>query len=274
MRQSGVQGPRAGARSSVSSTTRPACGRLPVSSEAPGEDPRGRRRLELGLCQRRRIASPRPTSAFACSRFLRYHAASGAHRAARAGELGAGVVEQAVDRARRPQRRPQLARPAPAHQRVQVEVPAVEPVAAVLRRGDRRVGARYLLRVPALQLLETACFQGARTYQSLGCADPCWKHQLAASVSLNRCESSSPSFHTSASRSSHSSMRAAGELPPGARVLDVGAGDAPFRELFAHTELHHARLGAVAARGRAAASTSSPRRTRSRCATRPSTPCC
>jgi len=30
-------------------------------------------------------------------------------------------------------------------------------------------------------------------------------------------------------------MRAAGELPAGARVLDVGAGDAPFRELFDHT---------------------------------------
>jgi ubiquinone/menaquinone biosynthesis C-methylase UbiE len=30
--------------------------------------------------------------------------------------------------------------------------------------------------------------------------------------------------------------RAAGELPPGARVLDVGAGDAPYRELFAHAD--------------------------------------
>jgi SAM-dependent methyltransferase len=30
--------------------------------------------------------------------------------------------------------------------------------------------------------------------------------------------------------------RTAAELPPGARVLDVGAGDAPYRELFAHAE--------------------------------------
>jgi SAM-dependent methyltransferase len=30
-------------------------------------------------------------------------------------------------------------------------------------------------------------------------------------------------------------MRAARELPPGARVVDVGAGDSPYRELFAHT---------------------------------------
>lgn len=29
---------------------------------------------------------------------------------------------------------------------------------------------------------------------------------------------------------------AAREVPPGARVLDVGAGDAPYRELFAHAE--------------------------------------
>src|SRR5688572_22268995 len=27
---------------------------------------------------------------------------------------------------------------------------------------------------------------------------------------------------------------AAAEVPPGARVLDVGAGDSPYRELFAH----------------------------------------
>lgn len=31
-------------------------------------------------------------------------------------------------------------------------------------------------------------------------------------------------------------MRAARELPPGARVVDVGAGDSPYRELFAHTD--------------------------------------
>src|SRR6266545_2647467 len=31
-------------------------------------------------------------------------------------------------------------------------------------------------------------------------------------------------------------MRKAGELPPGARVADVGAGDAPYRELFDHAE--------------------------------------
>jgi ubiquinone/menaquinone biosynthesis C-methylase UbiE len=31
-------------------------------------------------------------------------------------------------------------------------------------------------------------------------------------------------------------VRAAQELPEGARVLDVGAGDAPYRELFAHAE--------------------------------------
>jgi SAM-dependent methyltransferase len=30
--------------------------------------------------------------------------------------------------------------------------------------------------------------------------------------------------------------RAAASLPPGARVLDAGAGDAPYRELFAHCE--------------------------------------
>jgi SAM-dependent methyltransferase len=31
-------------------------------------------------------------------------------------------------------------------------------------------------------------------------------------------------------------MRAAKEVPAGARMADVGAGDAPFRELFAHTQ--------------------------------------
>jgi SAM-dependent methyltransferase len=31
-------------------------------------------------------------------------------------------------------------------------------------------------------------------------------------------------------------IRKAGELPPGARVADVGAGDAPYRELFEHVE--------------------------------------
>jgi SAM-dependent methyltransferase len=31
-------------------------------------------------------------------------------------------------------------------------------------------------------------------------------------------------------------MRAAGDVPVGARVADVGSGDAPFRELFSHTE--------------------------------------
>jgi SAM-dependent methyltransferase len=31
-------------------------------------------------------------------------------------------------------------------------------------------------------------------------------------------------------------MRAARELPPGARVADVGSGDAPFRELFDHAD--------------------------------------
>jgi SAM-dependent methyltransferase len=31
-------------------------------------------------------------------------------------------------------------------------------------------------------------------------------------------------------------LRAAHELPPGARVVDVGAGDSPYRELFAHTD--------------------------------------
>src|SRR4051794_17238837 len=30
--------------------------------------------------------------------------------------------------------------------------------------------------------------------------------------------------------------RAAAALPAGARVLDVGAGDAPYRELFAHAD--------------------------------------
>jgi SAM-dependent methyltransferase len=46
---------------------------------------------------------------------------------------------------------------------------------------------------------------------------------------------------------------AAQSVPPGARVLDVGAGDAPYRELFAHTryettdwtESPHAGAGAV-----------------------------
>jgi SAM-dependent methyltransferase len=31
-------------------------------------------------------------------------------------------------------------------------------------------------------------------------------------------------------------IRSAREIPPGARVADVGAGDAPYRELFAHAE--------------------------------------
>ena len=49
-------------------------------------------------------------------------------------------------------------------------------------------------------------------------------------------------------------------------MLDVGAGDAPFRELFAHTSYATLDWGSPCTRARAA-STSSPRRTRSRCAT-------
>ena len=46
-------------------------------------------------------------------------------------------------------RRPELACPAAAHQRVEVHVEAVEPVALLLRGGQRLVGPRHLLGVPA-----------------------------------------------------------------------------------------------------------------------------
>ena len=46
----------------------------------------------------------------------------------------------------------ELGRARPRHQRVEVEVPAVEPVGALLRRGDRGVGARDLLGALALEL--------------------------------------------------------------------------------------------------------------------------
>ncbi len=60
----------------------------------------------------------------------------------------------------------------------------------------------------------------------------------------------------------------------GARVLDVGAGDAPYRELFDHAEYLTTRLGAVACTRAPGRRTSSPRPTRCRSPTRASTPCC
>src|ERR687891_699811 len=66
----------------------------------------------------------------------------------------AGVVQHAVQAASRPQPGAQLTGAALSHERVQVEVPAVEPVRLVLGGRERGVGPRLALVLLALELVD------------------------------------------------------------------------------------------------------------------------
>src|SRR3954451_8248047 len=117
-------------------------------------------------------------------------------------QLALGAPERAERAARDPDRRAELSGAGASHQGVEVEVPAIEPVGALLRRGDGGVGRGDLL---GALLFER---RDARP-QRLELGELVDRHRFSATCGASRANAHTPSTAVSSTTASGISSRGA-----------------------------------------------------------------